>query len=536
MAHFMVFVLERLQQYAARTLIRPFEGDKATFQWGCVTYQTFLDALKTATPYWTATLTSHDLKRGDIVGMWLKGSDWSDLVHIYAVAAAGLVPELFGPHFTAGFVQDLLYMHAARVLVFDSTFMALITTVEWQQSAIRLPSLVELPVPNAETPTGPLPQVSADDVAIIFHTSGTTGGRPKPVPQTHKWIIGYGEHLCDWVVQGRPEGQYVFSNIGSFTSFAAGLRLTYLLRSGASLAQSSGREIQADEFLAMIKDCGLNCVLQYAPWLEKLLIAAREREDVRSALRKMRQIAYTGATLSPEHERWALEQGIPLTSVYAITECGPLMVASLGSGEPYLRLPPGAQCRLLPTDREDEERSSTPSVQLYDFFVSAELNTCPHPSVRNRPDGHVTGDLFAQVKPGCYVFRGRSDDWIRTGGNPAFCDTKAIEENVRKTCGDFVHNCVVVGHQRVCPVLVVEPESSVDAPTADEETRTKQEILLRTAPFNERLFPHERIVTPLCVLIVSRGSLPRTDKGNIRRKATEDKLRVDLERIYSFLP
>ena len=83
--------------------------------------------------------------------------------------------------------------------------------------------------------------------------------------------------------------------------------------SGACLVPSAGREITADEFLGMARECGLNTLLQYAPWMAKLLKAARDREDILSALRGMRQIAYTGASLDPVDEAWALEQGIPLT-------------------------------------------------------------------------------------------------------------------------------------------------------------------------------------------------------------------------------
>ena len=84
-----------------------------------------------------------------------------------------------------------------------------------------------------------------------------------------------------------------------------------------------------------------------------------------------------------------------------------------------------------------------------------------------------------------------------------------------KTCGDIVHNCVVVGHQRICPVLVVEPEPSVDISTPEAELIFKQTIVERTAPFNERLFAHERITAPECILVVPGGSLPRTSVSPI---------------------
>lgn len=69
----------------------------------------------------------------------------------------------------------------------------------------------------------------------------------------------------------------------------------------------------------MVQQCGLNFLLQYAPWLAKLLAAARQRPEVLEALQNLQQIAYTGAALNLEDERWALEQGIRLTvSIHVI--------------------------------------------------------------------------------------------------------------------------------------------------------------------------------------------------------------------------
>lgn len=149
----------------------------------------------------------------------LKGSHWSDLAHIYSVAAAGFVPEVFGLAFSAPFVQDLLDTHHARVLIYADTFEALLPRVEWHQTAVKLPKLYNLPMTGAQ-PSAP-PDVSADDVAMIFHTSGTTGGRPKPIPQTHKWLVAEGEVTWKCVIQRHPEGQHIFNNIGSFASIGA---------------------------------------------------------------------------------------------------------------------------------------------------------------------------------------------------------------------------------------------------------------------------------------------------------------------------
>lgn len=66
----MNFVFDRLQRNANHAFMRPFEGDVASFKWGLITYQDFLDALVAATAYWADKIGAQGLKRGDVVGMW----------------------------------------------------------------------------------------------------------------------------------------------------------------------------------------------------------------------------------------------------------------------------------------------------------------------------------------------------------------------------------------------------------------------------------------------------------------------------------
>lgn len=103
-----------------------------------------------------------------------------------------------------------------------------------------------------------------------------------------------------------------------------------------------------------------------------------------------------------------------------------------GKDLPLMRLLPGLRYKLIPTsglsktDLDGDVGERFQGGQMYDLFVPADADNCPHPFVRNRPDGHITGDLFEEVKPGLYAFRGRNDDWIRTGKDFAFCDTKCV--------------------------------------------------------------------------------------------------------------
>lgn len=83
---------------------------------------------------------------------------------------------------------------------------------------------------------------------------------------------------------------------------------------------------------------------------------------------------------------------------------------------------------------------------------------------------------------------------------------RSIEDNVRKTCGDIVHDVVVVGAGRPVACLFVEVlESCTDS---DQEIRNI--ILERTKSFNERLFRYEQINDPDRIRLLPMDTLPRT--------------------------
>jgi hypothetical protein len=76
------------------------------------------------------------------------------------------------------------------------------------------------------------------------------------------------------------------------------------------------------------------------------------------------------------------------------------MISELGSNENYLRPIPELGLQLVPALHSGDSQT-----QLCDLFLPLTALNCPHKSVRNRADGHITGDLFEEVKPGFYAFR-----------------------------------------------------------------------------------------------------------------------------------
>ncbi|KAJ6530077.1 acetyl-CoA synthetase-like protein [Mycena vulgaris] len=531
MVHFMQWLLPALAKHSSRILFKQFISTAPAPSWVSITYQTFLYDLERSAAYWALTL--------GVVGLWIMGAEYSDLVHVYALARAGFIPEVLSAKMTPSIVRDLLAKTGGKALVYDPTFAARVVGVPLPHQVI--PALASMPPRVVPLPA--LPEVAPEDIALIFHTSGTTSGIPKPVPETHRWLRSQAQVHWPSIWQCYPDGRaLVVNNIGSFANVGSATTISYLSWSGHCLVQTSKPDFEVDEFLAMVNDEGLNSMILYAPWLSKLLTIARGNPVVLTALKGMGQICYTGASINPDNAIWAMEQGIPVAALYATTESAGCLVSPLGVKNvlPAMRVLDGVNCKFIPTkglDQNDLDGDATqPSEdgQLFDLFLPAEADNCPHLSIRNRPDGHITGDLFEEVQPGLYCFRGRNDEWIRTGKHFGFCDTKSIEDNVLATCADLIQNIVVVGHHRPAVILFAEPSQPIESPEAEDGL--KANILERIRTFTERLFEHEQVKSPLQILFANSGSLPRTtEKGNIRRKAVEDEHAEQLEGIYSRL-
>ncbi|KAJ6629584.1 acetyl-CoA synthetase-like protein [Mycena sp. CBHHK59/15] len=533
-------MLQGLENYSSRTLFKQFVGSETSPSWFSISYKTFLENLERSAAYWVKHLSEQGLQQNDVVGLWVTGVVYSDLVHIYGLVRAGFIPEVLNAKMTVSIIADLLATTGGKALLYDTSFAGIVKDAPLTVFKLSVPDLDSLAAPSSPLPA--LPDVGCNDIAIIFHTSGTVSGIPKPVPETHRWLTSQAQvQWCGMWQFNTDGGPLTVNNIGSFANVGSASTISCLCWSGHCLVQTSKPDIESDEFLAMV-DEGLNAIVLYAPWFSKLLNIARKNTVVLDALKNMGQICYTGVALNPDDEAWAVEQKMPVTALYATTECAVCLVSPLNIEGilPAMRVIDGVQCTFIParglgsSDLDGDSETRSQGGQLFDLFVPPEADNCPHPSIRNRPDGHITGDLFEEIQPGFFCFRGRNDDWIRTGKHLSFCDTKSIEDNVLTTCADLVQNCVVVGHYKPAIVLFVEPIQPITS--AEDDNLLKEAILNRTRAFTDRLFIHEKVTSLSQIVSVPSGSLPRTTvRSSLPRKAVEEDHAAALQGIYKQL-
>jgi acyl-coenzyme A synthetase/AMP-(fatty) acid ligase len=112
---------------------------------------------------------------------------YRDVLHIYGVARASYVPQLFSLRLpNPDIIYQLLHKTGAVFLIYDESFETIV-----MNSPIPRHTAREIRSDEVEGET--LPPLAAeelrpDDIIMIFHTSGSTSGSPKLVPCTLRWV------------------------------------------------------------------------------------------------------------------------------------------------------------------------------------------------------------------------------------------------------------------------------------------------------------------------------------------------------------
>lgn len=206
-----------------------------------------------------------------------------------------------------------------------------------------------------------------------------------------------------------------------------------------------------------------------------------------------------------------------------------LNTVPMQTGDPashLFRLLEGGEASFVPIQGDIDIENA----KLVELIVPSDSAVFPGPEFASSDDGHFhSGDIFEEVFPERFQYRGRMDDWIKMS-NATRCDTKAIEDHLWSTCSDLISECVVVGSGRVCPAIFVVRNTSFEG----LDGVLKREIVSRSQEFNSKRYTNERVLDEELIFLAGGSELPRTaTKGNVRRKAVEEKYVEVLDGAYA---
>lgn len=118
-----------------------------------------------------------------------------------AVSALGYTPQFFSAYFEdVQTISELLSESGGRALIVDSSYASKVnvattplpvphfTALDDAQIAQAVSTITNEGTHDVEATFSPDAPVGPDDIAALFHSSGTTGGRPKIIPNTYKML------------------------------------------------------------------------------------------------------------------------------------------------------------------------------------------------------------------------------------------------------------------------------------------------------------------------------------------------------------
>ena len=116
----------------------------------------------------------------------LSGFTYTDVLHIYGISRAGYIPQLFSLKLSNPMVvHELLHRAGAQALIYDASFESILKDLLLPIYRALASEQLE---PGASVALPDISESQEDDIAFIFHTSGSTSGSPNLVPMTYRWL------------------------------------------------------------------------------------------------------------------------------------------------------------------------------------------------------------------------------------------------------------------------------------------------------------------------------------------------------------
>ncbi|WP_439111855.1 malonate--CoA ligase [Lentibacter sp.] len=447
-----------------------------------------------------AVLTSAGLKPGDRVAVQVEKSLTALELYLATVAAGGVFLPL-NTGYTASELAYFLDDATPAIVVCDPARVAEVTPLAGEARVFTLGangtgSLTEA---LSDAIVAPVPR-TADDLAAILYTSGTTG-RSKGAMLSHDNL--YSNAAClkgywqftdqDVLIHALP----IFHTHGLFV--ATNLALV----SGATLHFLNSFSPEA-----VLEALPTATVLMGVPTFYTRLLADPQLTRDRAANMRL-FISGSAPMLVDTHEQWQARTGHTILERYGMTE------TNMNTSNPYtgtrrpgtVGLPlPGVELRIM--GREGEvAQGEIGTIEVRGANVFKGYWQMPEKTAEElRPDGwFITGDLGVMDEDGYISIVGRGKDLIITGGFNVY--PKEVESLIDDINGVLESAVIGVPHpdfgEAVVAVVVPSDQSltleAIQAVTSEKLAKFKQ--------------PKHILLLP---------ELPRNTMGKVQKKALRE--------------
>lgn len=374
---------------------------------------------------------------------------------------------------------------------------------------------------SCETPPSPTAFQSAESTAYIFHTSGTSSGLPKPIPQSHR--AAFGVLPC---FEGSQPATFTTTPLyhggiaDCFRAWTSSSMIWLFPGSVPITAKNINRSLEAAEIARSELRMSLVKYFSSVPYVLQMLA---DDPAGMGHLKSMEIVGVGGAPLSSSLGGKLVKDGVHLISRFGSAECGFLLSSTrnfeIDKEWQYLRLPPGLTGLIL------EPYEANPA--LSQLIVTKEW---PHVAKTNRDDGsYATSDLFEPhpTIPGAWRYHSRADSQITLLTGKKF-DPAPIEDDIMGSC-DFVKDALIVGDGQLEPSVLVRLDEPLSREAGAERWDAVAAIIER---INNASQSHARIAPSHILIFYDASPLERSSKGTILRPAANRRLQHLIQNAY----
>jgi acyl-coenzyme A synthetase/AMP-(fatty) acid ligase len=365
-----------------------------------------------------------------------------------------------------------------------------------------------------------------NDVAYIHHTSGTSSGLPKPIPQTHRAAIGVLPSL-----DGHREA--AFTTTPLYHGGVADCFRAWTSDAMAWLFPAMELPITSVNIQKCLSHAA-NC-RESSRWIPEIkyfssvpyVLQMLDSKDALTWLRKMDIVGVGGAALPPTTGDLLVKEGVNLISRFGSAECGFTLSShrhyDVDKEWQFLRTPNNSS--LLKFEKLEDANLAELVIQ----------NGWPHMAKRNREDGSfATSDLFERHgKLGnAWKYHSRSDSQITLITGKKF-DPAPLEDALRDS-SSIIQDVLIFGNEKQFPGVLVFPTEEGVASDLEDFRKTVWDLL---QPMNSEGQEHTRISKSM-IIVMDPPNLPiqKSSKGAIMRGIVEKRFREHVERAYNDVP
>ena len=439
---------------------------------------------------------------------------------------------LIAPQCSASAVAHLCESCQVHTLLVDEKHQDLATNASeaqssephWQLKPVLMPfsarevfSMVSEDAPKDEHEHHPEP----DSIAYLHHTSGTSSGMPKPIPQTHHGAVGVLPALDG-------KSQATFTTTPLYHGGPADIFRAWTSHAMIWLFPSKDLPVTARNINRCLEAANVQAASEKTPFVKYftsvpyiLQIMAGDDEGLEH-LRMMDLVGVGGAALPVEVGDRLVEQGVKLVSRFGAAECGFLLSShrDYSNDRAWQYLRPSSEVKQLKFEPRDEG--------LYELVIGSDW---PHMAKRNREDGsYATSDLFEKHDSiqSAWRYHSRADSQLTLITGKKF-DPAPLEDAL-SAASNLLSDVLIFGNGQPYPgALLFRSNIAQDLP----DSKMTEDLAPAVEAMNKENQSHARIPRNMLIIMPYEDSpLEKSSKGTILRNKAEEKYSKHIENAY----